>query len=114
MKTTLSTTLASVCKNSWALFGIYLLALLTLAVNSAFAAESGEKYGEVCSNVIGLMQGDFGAMLTAAAGVGAIVASAMGGFKMAWALIVVSVGSFILEGYVGLFFDGCGGGGGGA
>lgn len=112
MKTTLHTTLASVCKSNWALFGVYFLALMILAVNPAFAAESGEKYKEVCSGVIGLMQGDFGAMLTAAAGVGAIIASALGGFKMAWALIVVSVGSFILEGYVELFFDGCGGGGG--
>ena len=74
-------------------------------------AYNQQKYGEVCNNVLTLVEGQFGALMTAIAGVGAVVASAMGGFKMAWACLVVSVGSFILKNYVNLFFEECSGGG---
>ena len=66
-----------------------------------------QRYKTVCQKVINLFEGPFGAMLTAAAGVGAVVCSAMGGFKMAWACLVVSVSAFIMRSYVTLFFDTC-------
>mgnify|MGYP000963610699 CR=1 FL=1 len=70
------------------------------------------KYAEACNYLLGLIEGPFGALITAAAGVGAIVAAALGGFKMAWTLVVVAVGAFILRAYITLFFAGCGWGGG--
>ena len=60
-----------------------------------------------CNKVLLLIEGAFGALVAAVAGVAAIVAAAMGGFKMAWALVVVSVGAFILRAYITLFFAGC-------
>ena len=73
-----------------------------------------ERYDQACNRLLGLLEGPFGALVTVAAGVGAVIASAVGGFKMAWTLVVVSVGAFILRSYVTLFFKACGGGGGGA
>ena len=69
-------------------------------------ADSGG-YQEACGRVLGLVEGSFGALITAAAGIGAIVASAVGGFKMAWSLIVVAVGAFILRSYITLFNGPC-------
>ena len=82
--------------------------LLFAGVEPAFAYD-GSKYGTICNYVLDMADGPFGAMLTAIAGIGAIVASAMGGFKAAWACVVVSVGGFILRGYLVLFFPPCGG-----
>ena len=65
------------------------------------------KYTTACNYLLELIEGPFGALLTAGAGIGAIVASALGGFKMAWTLVVVAVGAFILRGYLTLFFAAC-------
>lgn len=60
-----------------------------------------------CSRTLGYLQGGFGTLVAAAAGMGAIVAAALGGFKAAWALFVVSVGCFIIRTYLTLFMTGC-------
>jgi hypothetical protein len=60
-----------------------------------------------CNKVLMLIEGAFGALVCAVAGVAAIIAASMGGFKMAWTLVVVSVGSFILRSYVSLFNGEC-------
>lgn len=75
-----------------------------LFVDEAAAADD-DKYGLVCGKIVSLLAGPFGAMLTAAAGVGAIIASALGGFKMAWSLLVVAASCFILKGYVNVFYQ---------
>jgi len=71
----------------------------------------GIKYGEVCKRILDMhADGGYGSLLAAIAGVGAIITSAMGGFKTAWALIVVAISSFILDAYRTLFFgNSCGG-----
>ena len=71
----------------------------------------GLKYGEVCKRIIDMhADGGYGSLLAAMAGVGAIISSAMGGFKAAWTLIVVAISSFILDAYRTLFFgNSCGG-----
>lgn len=69
----------------------------------------GKKYGEVCKRVLETVEGKFGSLLTAAAGLGALVASATGGFKMAWSLLVVAIGSFTLRTYQEIWFEKCGG-----
>lgn len=80
----------------------------------ADTASAGQgSYGDACNKLLLLIEGAFGALIAAAAGVAAIVAAALGGFKMAWSLVVVSIGSFVLRAYISLFNGECGGGGGG-
>ena len=71
----------------------------------------GVKYGEVCSRILDIhADGGYGSLLATIAGVAAIIAAAMGGFKAAWSLIVVAISSFILNAYRTLFFGtSCGG-----
>ncbi|HQH27932.1 MAG TPA: hypothetical protein PLP17_11095 [Oligoflexia bacterium] len=76
----------------------------------AYAADGdGDRWGSVCSKIMTELEGDLGSLLTACAGIGAVCAAAMGGFKMAWTLIVVSVGSFVLGEYYQIFFNECSG-----
>ncbi|MDD2942226.1 MAG: hypothetical protein PHC51_04585 [bacterium] len=55
-------------------------------------------------NLFGLIEGAFGALVMVVAGLGAIVAAAMGAYRLAVSLIVVAVGAFILRALVSLFF----------
>lgn len=71
-----------------------------LVADNAFAQFDDGKYTTVCQNAMKYLEGDFGALLTALAGIGAIVASAVGGFKVAWSLLVVAVGAFILREFI--------------
>jgi hypothetical protein len=67
----------------------------------------GKKFGDICKKVLEAHDdGGYGSLLTAMAGMGAILASAMGGFKVAWSLLVVAIGSFILNSYKDLWFVG--------
>lgn len=59
-----------------------------------------------CGKLLQYVEGPFGALITAAAGIGAIVAAALGGFKVAWTLVVTAVGAFILRAYMSLWFAG--------
>ena len=86
-------------------FGVLLVGLGT--TNLAHAQSNNVLYYEACIRLLGLVEGPFGALVTVAAGVGAIISSAVGGFKTAWTLVVVAVGAFILRAYVSLFFGGC-------
>ena len=87
---------------------MFLLGLVLLYTGGSELAHAGQgSYAMACNRMLSLIEGTFGALVTAVAGVAAIVAAAMGGFKMAWSLIVVAVGSFILRSYVGLFNGGC-------
>ncbi|MFN8391906.1 MAG: hypothetical protein U0136_16575 [Bdellovibrionota bacterium] len=75
------------------------------SAESAYAFDDS-KFGVICGRTIGYIEGGFGALMSAIAGIGAIIASASGGFRMAWALVVVSIGAFILHEYVDIFFSG--------
>jgi hypothetical protein len=89
---------------------------LILIGSSELAQAQGTKahlYNEACSRFLSLIEGQFGALITVGAGLGAVVASALGGFKSAWTLVVVSVGAFILRSYITLFFQECNAGTGG-
>ena len=93
------------------LFLITILILLILSQELAFAQAAGategykdDKFGKVCLSALDYLKGGFGALLSAVAGFAAIVASAVGGFRMAWALLVVSVGAFILQEYMEIWF----------
>jgi hypothetical protein len=51
-----------------------------------------------------LIEGAFGALIMVVAGLGAIVAAAMGAYRAAVGMLVVAVGAFILRSLVSLFF----------
>ena len=85
------------------------LVLVSTTTNADAQGFDGKKYGELCKRVLETVEGKFGALLTAAAGLGALVASAAGGFRMAWSLVVVAVGSFTLRTYQEIWFSPCGG-----
>lgn len=87
------------------LFGVLLVSLGSNELAHA-QADSGD-YTEACGRLLALIEGPFGALITVGAGVGAIIASAVGGFKMAWTLVVVAIGAFILRAYITLFFAPC-------
>ena len=55
--------------------------------------------------LLGLIEGTLGALISVAAGIGAIIAASMGAYRAAVALMVVAVGAFILRSLVSLFFD---------
>lgn len=55
-------------------------------------------------NLFKLVEGAFGALIMVVAGLGAIVAAAMGAYRAAVGMLVVAVGAFILRSLVSLFF----------
>ena len=55
-------------------------------------------------NLFKLVEGAFGALVMVVAGLGAIVAAAMGAYRAAVGMLVVAVGAFILRALVSLFF----------
>ena len=90
------------------LFSLGIVLLYTAGADVAHAGKG--TYAQACNGILSLVEGTFGALVTAAAGIAAILAAAVGGFKMAWSLLVVAVGSFILRAFITLFNGDCGGG----
>ena len=86
---------------------ILMLFLIILMTPGSAYTFDGSKYQEVCSRTLDLLHGGFGALLMASAGVGAVVAAAAGGFRLAWALVVVAVGAFTLKEYQEIWFEPC-------
>lgn len=80
--------------------------LLAIFPSFSWAQQGGDIFGTNCKNIKTLLSGNFGAMLTAITGALAIIASVAGSFRGAWALLFVSVGSFVFEGLVELLFPG--------
>lgn len=87
-----------------------LLFLVFYLYQSRAEAYNGAKYGQLCGKILTELGDDLGSLFAAVAGVGAVVASAMGGMKMAWSLVIVSLGSYLLKTYQELWFDQCAGG----
>lgn len=80
--------------------------LLFGGAHEAYAANGGTPK-EACNELLSYVEGGFASLVAAAAGLGAIIASAVGGFKAAWGLLVVSIGAFILRSYIGVFLAKC-------
>lgn len=51
-----------------------------------------------------LIEGAFGALIMVVAGLGAIIAAAMGAYRASLGMLVVALGAFILRALVSLFF----------
>ena len=89
--------------------GLALLAIgLSADVVAQEALDSSINDSKIASavNVIMLyLEGSFGALIMAAAGVGAIMSAAFGQYKAALSLMVVAVGAFILRSFISTFFN---------
>jgi hypothetical protein len=55
-------------------------------------------------NLFQLIEGAFGALIMVVAGILAIIAAAMGGYRAALGMLIVALGAFILRALVSLFF----------
>ena len=60
---------------------------------------------EATNRVFGYLEGSFGALVMVSAGLGSLISSAFGQYRMALSLLVVAVGSFILRSLVTTFFN---------
>ena len=73
----------------------------------AFSQTGSEIFAEAgCGLLYKVITQDFGALLTVLSGSLAILAAVQGSFKGAWAMVFVSVGSFVFPITVGLLFPG--------
>ncbi|GEM_PF-1766307 len=64
-----------------------------------------ERVGEAVNRIFAYIEGSFGALIMVAAGLGAIMAAALGSYSAAIGLLVVAVGAFVLRSLVGTFFN---------
>lgn len=96
-------------RHSVVILAILGVAVLQVGLLDNVFAQGGDtsRYKDACNRLLALIEGPFGALVTTAAGIGAIIASALGGFKIAWVLVVTAVGAFILRSYITLFFAAC-------
>lgn len=86
---------------------LLILAFLLIFVEPAFSQTGGEIFKDAaCGLLEKVLAKDYGALLTMIAGSLAILAAVTGSFKGAWALVFVSVGSFVFPHTVGLLFPG--------
>lgn len=65
--------------------------------------DDGPLHKAACALLV-FMQGSFGALIMVAAGIGAIMAAAVGKYSAALSLLVVGCGAFILESLCSVFF----------
>ena len=71
----------------------------------AAAQTGGEIFKSAAVNLAcNVLPGRFGAMLSAFAGIFALVAAATGAYRAVWALVFVSVGCYIAGEFVGILF----------
>lgn len=89
------------------LFVVGLLALAVLLCSSDALAQDDSQRDHIrhaVCRLYELIETSFGALLATVAGIAAIFAAIVGGYRAAFALLTCSVGAFILRSLVGLFF----------
>ncbi len=64
-----------------------------------------DRINNAVNAIMTYLEGSFGALIMAAAGIGAIMSAAFGQYKAALSLMVVAVGAFILRSLMGTFFN---------
>jgi uncharacterized membrane protein len=98
---------------SFALFAVGTAIVVAGVVDDAMAQVSSgaaiqynaERIDAAVNAIMTYLEGAFGALIMAAAGVGAIMSAAFGQYKASLSLLVVAVGSFILRSLIGTFFN---------
>lgn len=87
------------------IFAAALVLVQLSAADMAFAQQGASVFEKYACSILGdVITGDFSAMVTAIAGVLAIIAAAAGSFKGAWTLLFVACGAFIYPSLVKVFF----------
>lgn len=95
-----------------AVIGVLLFISTSPAYAYAPGSFKGELFQKACKGIRKYQEGTkgggegFSALLAAVAGIGAIISAAVGGYRMAWTLIVVALGSMILGNFVDTFLPG--------
>jgi hypothetical protein len=64
-----------------------------------------QRVGQAIDRIFAYIEGSFGALIMIVAGLGAIMAAALGSYSAALGLLVVAVGAFILRSLVATFFN---------
>lgn len=85
-----------------------LLGIFTLLSSQAYAQEgayNSSRIDDSLNVIMTYLEGSFGALIMAVAGLGAIMSSAFGQYKAALGCLVVAVGSFILKSFMLTFFN---------
>jgi hypothetical protein len=78
----------------------------TAQVNSGAGINyNTERITNAVNAIMTYLEGSFGALIMASAGVGAIMSAAFGQYKASLSLLVVAVGSFILRSLMSTFFN---------
>jgi len=72
---------------------------------SNLAKYNDTKIANAVNVIMTYLEGSFGALVMAAAGIGAILSAAFGQYKAALSLMVVAVGAFILRSLISTFFN---------
>ncbi len=85
--------------------GIALIALSLSLDVSAQTKYNDEKIANATNAVLLYLEGSFGALVMAAAGIGAIMSASFGQYKAALSLMLVAVGAFILRSFMSTFFN---------
>jgi hypothetical protein len=89
----------------FAIFSVMVVAVFVLS-EPAFAASGDGIFKEAAFNIVcKVLPERFGAMLSAFAGIFALVSAVIGNFRGAWALVFVSVGCYIAGDMVNQLFD---------
>ena len=85
--------------------GVAHSAFATDGVAITNAAYNDSRIAEAVIVIMTHIQGSFGALIMVAAGIGAILSSAVGQYRAALGLLVVAVGAFILRSIISTFFN---------
>ena len=88
--------------------GITILALgLTCGADAqaGFTHYNDMRVANAVNAILTYLEGSFGALVMAAAGIGAILSAAFGQYRAALSLMVVAVGAFILRSLMSTFFN---------
>ena len=78
--------------------------LLSFGLSGIAVAAWDDYVLDAVKNIFALIEGSFGALIMVVAGLGAIIAAAMGAYRGAMGCLVIAVGAFILRSIVTLFF----------
>jgi hypothetical protein len=90
------------------------LTVLVFGLSDGISAQAGisgttkyndQRIANAVNAVMTYLEGTFGALVMAAAGIGAILSAAFGQYKAALSLMVVAIGAFILRSLMSTFFN---------
>lgn len=98
-------------KQSQVMLFVLGVGLLTVGLCNGIEAQgltthyNDERFSNAVNAILTYLEGSFGALVMAAAGIGAILSAAFGQYRAALGLLVVAVGAFIIRSVLATFFN---------